>query len=262
MALPSLIVRGPLTKGADFPLPTPLIFDLAIAAVLVISILIGWSQGMMRGILTLAGTLLALTAASQISAIASDLIVEQVIRPATHAAIESRVDEIALQQLFISPLEEMEEIISAIENDLVREEARKLLASMGLSTEAAAGTAKDTLLLMSGELVDTVLYGAVREILSTLLCLLCFAVFSLMLRPMIWMIDRTFRLPILRQVNQLCGSVLGGVKGILMVLIAVWALQFLGLWITEDIIESSYLLRIAVDCLDGLELSPAARNIL
>lgn len=195
-------------------------------------------------------------AAVQFSDVASTLIVEQVIRPATHAAIETRIHEISLQELVLSPLDEMEQVIDAIENDLVREEARKLLASMGLSTEAIENTTEDALLSMSSTVVDTVLYGAVREILSTLLCLICFVALSLLLRPVIWMIDTAFQLPLLRQANQFCGLVLGGIKGIIIVLVAVWALRHLGLWISGDVIENSMLLRLFSQTLDSCGLAP------
>jgi len=223
-------------------LSVSLVVDLIIVAVLLLSLIVGWAQGMVRSILTLVGTLLALVVAAQIASYASGIIVEQVIRPATYEAITARVEELSLQELFISPLEEMERVIDAIENDLVREEAYKLLNAMGLSTEAAEGTAKDTLLTISGELVDTVLYGAVREIISSLICLLCFALISVALRPVIWMVCKAFELPLLRQFDQLGGLLLGAVRGLLLVFVAVWALRLFGLWITEETIAHSYLL--------------------
>lgn len=235
--------------------------DLLILLALIISTWIGWKKGMVRGILTLVGMILALTVASQAADLAADLIVEQVIRPATHEAIASRIDEMELDTLLLSPLEELEQALDAIENEYIREEAGKLLDSLGLSADKADSLAQDKLLSISSEVVDAVLYGAVTDILSALLCLLLFLILSWLLRPVIWAIDKAFHLPVLRQVNEFGGLLLGAVRGVILVFLAVWVLRLLGIWITEDIVDQSYLLKIVVNCLDAWHLSPEA-NIL
>ena len=101
-------------------MPISVIIDLIIAAVLALSIYFGWTKGMVRGLLTLAGTVLAIIAASQIGDTASGLIVEQVIRPAAHTAIEQHVIELDPKDFVASPFEEIQHVIDSIENDLVR----------------------------------------------------------------------------------------------------------------------------------------------
>lgn len=237
-------------------MPTSIIIDLIIAAVLALSIFLGWTKGMVRGLLTLAGTILAFLVAAQIGDAASGLIVDQAIRPATHAAIEQHFIELSPEDLVTSPFVGIEQAIDAIEYDLVREKARELLSSLDLPTEVLTGS---RLLTVSIDLVDTVLNGPVREAISAILCILCFAVISLALRPVIWMIEQAFQLPLLRQINQLGGLVSGAVRGIVLVLIAVWALRLTGMYATEEVIAQSFLLKLAVQCLDAFGLgSPAA----
>ena len=237
------------------------IIDLLILLTLSVSTWIGWKKGMVRGILTLAGMILALTVASQAAELAADLIVEQVIRPATQEAVNERISEMEFEALLLSPLGKLEQALNAIESEFIREEAGKLLDSLGLSADTADSVAKDKLLTISSEVIDAVLYGAVTDILSALLCILLFLILSWLLRPVIWSIDKAFRLPILRQVNQTGGTLLGAARGILLVFLAVWALRLLGIWITEEMIDQSYLLQIVVDCLDAWNLSPTG-NIL
>lgn len=217
---------------------------------------------MVRGILTLTGTILALVIASQAAGIAAGMIVEEVIRPATHEAIEEYIREMPLDELLRSPLEEVEQSLTAIENDFIREEAEKLLHSLGLSANASDAIARDTLLTMSSEIVDTVLYGAVRQIISALVCVLIFAILSFLLRPLVWLVDQAFRLPLLKQVNQFGGLLLGAIRGIILVFVAVWALRLLGLWITDEIIAQSALLKFVAGCLDTWNLSPVSAGIL
>ena len=175
-------------------MPTSIIIDLIIAAVLALSIYLGWTKGMVRGLLTLAGMILALIAASQIADISSDLIVERVIRPATLAAIEQHADELTLESF--DSIGQIEQVIDTIENDLVREKAKELLSTVNLPTGEIT---RDTVLRIGCELVDTVLRGAVRDILSAVIFILCFAVISLVLRPIIWTIEQAFKLPLLRE---------------------------------------------------------------
>lgn len=242
-------------EGSGEALSVSLLLDLAVLAVLVFSMVIGWNQGMVRGILNLAVTVLALLIATRVGTEVSGIIVEQVIRPATYEVVMERVDELSLSELFISPMEEVEQALDAIENDFVREEAQEILLSLGLSTESADGMAKETLLAISGEVLDTVLYGAVREIISALICLFAYALLSFAARPVIFVICKAFELPLLRQVNQMGGLAVGTVRGVILVLVTVWALRLFGLWITEETVRESYLLPYLTDFLDSRILS-------
>lgn len=228
--------------------------DLAILAIMLLSMVTGWKQGMVRGVLTLAATVLSLLIAIRVGAVVSAVVVDQVIRPATYEVVMERVDELSLQDLGISPAEEMEQVLEAIENEFVREEARRILSTFGLSTESTEGMAKETLAAISSEIIDTVLYGAVQEVISALLCLLTYALLRIVFRPVIFAVCKTFELPLLRQVNQLGGFAVGTVRGLILVLLAVWALRLFGLWITEETIAESYLLPRLTEFLDSRNL--------
>ena len=234
---------------------TSVIADLLIVAVLALNLYLGWSKGMVRGLLTLIGTLLAFLVASQAADIVSGLIVEHIIRPATHAVIEQHIFEWDAETLAAAPLDAIGQAIDAIENDLVREKARELLSSVNLPTGEMA---QETAIKISGEVVDTVLRGVVRKILSVVICILCFAVLSIALRPVIWIIEQAFELPLLHQLNQLGGLLSGAAKGLILVLIAVWALRLTGMYLTDAVVHESHLLKLAVGCLDliGLDLTP------
>jgi len=234
-------------------LSVSVIIDLLIAAILALSIYLGWTKGMVRGLLTLAGTILALIVASQIADVASDLVVERVIRPATLSAIEQHADELNPESF--DGIEQIEQVIDAIENDLVREKAKELLSTVNLPTGEFT---RDAVLRIGCELVDTVLRGAVRDILSAVIFILCFALISLALRPVIWMVEQAFRLPLLRELNQFGGLLSGAVRGILLVLIGVWVLRLTGMYLTEEVIAESYLLKSAVMLLDTFGLGNTA----
>lgn len=233
---------------------TAIIIDLVILAVLGFSIFLGWAKGLVRSLLTLVGMILALLVASQVGSYASELIVDRVISPAAHTAVEQYILELDTENLPATTLELVEQAISTIENDLVREKALELLASRNWPTVDLGGSTQEAVLKISGELVDTVLNGVAQQVLSAILCLLCFAILSFLLRPIIWIVEKAFKLPILRELNHFGGMISGAVKGILLILVAVWGLRMIGLYITDDVISASYLLKVAVACLDSVGL--------
>lgn len=233
---------------------TSIVIDLLIVAVLALNLFLGWSKGMVRGLLTLAATILSIIAASQVGNIASDLLIEQVIRPATHTAIQQRVFALDIEELTAVPIEAIEQAIEAIEHDLVREKAQELLSTINLPTENLNESAQDSVLRISTEVVDTVLHGPVRNTLSTVICVVCFALLSIVLRPVIWMIEQVFQLPLLKQLNQVGGLVAGAIKGVLLVLIVIWALRGTGTYLTDEIVSDSYLLKLCVQCLNAFGL--------
>lgn len=232
------------------------IIDLIIVLVVVLSVCLGWSRGMVRGILTLVGTILALVVASRLSGLAADIIVEDILRPATHTAIEEHISGMSAEEFLLPPVDEVRRSLEAIENDFIREEAVKLLAALGLSADSADAVARETLLSISHGVVDTVLSGPVQQIVSALICILLFTLFSFLLRPVVWTADQAFRLPLLRQVNQLGGLLFGAARAVILIFVAVWALRLLGLGITEDIVSQSVILEMITEYLDAWGLSP------
>lgn len=229
-----------------------IMIDLIIIGIIALSIFIGWKRGLMHGILSLAASILALFAASQLSDFAADLLVEKAIRPAAQSAIEERLQEMDEDIIIASPRKELENVIDAIENDLVREKAYEMLDAMEMSDEPIIITTWDDLGKASEKIVDTVLTGPVRDLISSIVCIIGFFLISGVLRPVVWMVDQAFQLPILRQANQLGGMISGAVTGILVVLVTVWVMLRVDLYLTEEMIEKSNLLNAAAQCLDSL----------
>lgn len=115
------------------------IMDLAILGVLALCVVMGARKGLFRSLMGLVAVIAALAAAVWASNIAADFVIDRMLRPATEAAIEERVDQMLEEETAVSsPLEEMEEVVDAIPNDFIREQARSLLGTLGLSAEAAS----------------------------------------------------------------------------------------------------------------------------
>lgn len=227
-------------------MPVSVIIDLVIAAVILYCVVTGARRGLFRSLMGVVVVAAALFVSTSIAQRGTDMVIDGYLRPATMAAVEAQVDQLLLENAgLISPLEEMEQMVEAIPNALVRDTAQRLMENLGLSGEKAQRSSREALLAAGKGVADAALDGAVRNLVYALLYFLTFSLVSLLLRQGVNAINRTFRLPLLKQVNQAGGFLFGAVKGVLLVCVGVWILGHLGLWVTEENIEASYLLKYA-----------------
>ena len=217
--------------------------DLAIAAVLVLCAALGWKRGLLRSLTELAVMIAALVLANQIAGMAAPVIVDRVLRPATHAAIEQQVDELMKENVpDLSPVQELERVVEAIPNRFVREQVRSLADSLGLPREGGLdAAARETLLRLGYQLADTALDGVVCELVRSVVCAVCFMVLTAALRLAVKTLALAVKLPVLRQINEAGGLLLGVGKGLLLVCLGVWVLRAAGV-ITQEMAEQSVLI--------------------
>lgn len=219
--------------------------DIAIVAVVALCVLLGRRRGLFRSLLGLTAVVLAMLLASRVASFGAELVIDELLRPAAAAAMEQRVDELLAESaVTLSPMEEMERVVSAIPNDFVRERAAALLGKMELSTQSAlTHSARETLLELGSSLLDTVLDTAVRGMLYGTIYLVAFLVVTVALKLAARALELTLKLPLLRQANQLGGLLFGAAEGVVLVCAAVAILGHMELWVTPDTIRSSLLLR-------------------
>lgn len=229
-------------------MPIPVIIDLVIAAVLGYCVVTGVRRGLFRSLMGVAVVAAALFIAASAARRGADIVVEDYLRPVTMAAVEEQVDQMLLENAgLLTPLEEMERMVEAIPNGVVREAAQRLLEGWGLSGETLRHSSREALLAAGESVVDAALDGAVRNLVYALLYFLVFSLASMVLRRGVNAVNKAFRLPLLKQVNQAGGLLFGAVKGGLLVCGGVWLLGYLGLWVTPENIRVSYLLRYAAE---------------
>ena len=144
--------------------------DVIIAAVLALFVVLGWKRGLVRTLAELLAVVLALVFSAQAARAAAPVVVDRVLRPATHAAIEQRVNELLRDSTpSVSPLEELEQVVEAIPNDFVREQARGVLEGLGASAEAAAGPAREQMEQAGKDVADAVPVSYTHLTLPTIL---------------------------------------------------------------------------------------------
>ena len=226
--------------------------DFVIAAVLTLFVVLGWKRGLVRTLTELLTVVLALALSTQIARAAAPVIVDRALRPATHTAIEQRVDEIMSETVpDVSPVKELERVMEAIPNDFIREQAGHLLEGLDAAAEEAMVPTQDHLTSAAKDIADTVLDGVVRNLIQSVLCAVCFAILMFFFRLAARILRLAEKLPGLRQLNELGGALLGLGKGLILVCLVIWVLRNTGI-ITQEMGESSLLMGLASRWTGGL----------
>lgn len=220
-------------------LPVSIVMDIAIAAVFVLFAALGWKRGLFRSLAELAAMVLALLLASQIAAAAAPEVIDRVLRPAAHRAIEARVDEMTAESVSaVAPGEELARVVESIPNRFVRERAQGLLES--LEGADLLTPAQDQLEQAGKEIADAVLDGVAYSLVHSIVYLIAFMVLTALLRLVVRLVSAALRLPVLRQFNEAGGALLGMVKGAVVICLAVWVLGRTGA-VTPEMAEGSIL---------------------
>jgi len=221
--------------------------DIVIAAALLLCTVLGWNRGLIRTLAELAAVILALLLSVQIAKSAAPEIVDRYLRPATHAAIEERAEEIS-REAGESTRDNLLKVLDAIPNDYVRDKTADAVDRALTNGEAYAA---EPLAKLGIEAADYVLDTLVRDLIQSVLCAALFVVLYIVLHLAAKAMRLMEKLPGIRQVNEFGGALVGLGKGLLLVCLAVWVLAGIGV-ITPDIAEHSVALGLLPAWISGI----------
>ena len=225
---------------------TYLIFDLAIAAVLVLFTLMGRKRGF---VLTLCG-LLAVFVAFIGGAFLSDLMAPQVGR-LIQPMVEEHVTR-ALQEVVNESQWSLEASAASVALDGLGQVAPQLPVEQALAAlegtdiyrvfgDALKNALNEGLLNVTSSAAGAIAGYVAQEVARVVLFLICFVVVLATWTLLSHALDLAFRLPVLSSVNAMMGGVVGLLKGVLVVFIAAWLLK--GSVIPQAAQEQTYLLK-------------------
>ena len=217
---------------------------------------LGWKRGFFRTLSELAAVVVALFLASQIANAAAPALVDRFLRPAAHEAIAVQLDAMWEAGTLDGGdlLAGVREMLEAIPNQFIRESALGILEEGGLCT--GISYTKAAALDLGRKAVDAALDGVVCNLVRSLVYAVSFAVLLFLLRLAVRALNLTMKLPVLRQLNEACGLLVGAGKGIILDFLGVWIAWMAGL-LTAELVEGSLLLRLVARCLGIAGGTPA-----
>ncbi len=199
---------------------TAYILDGILILIVALSIFIGYKRGFIRSIVQLVGMLAAVVVAFSLSGMIAGWVYDDFL----NEPIQESVVEF-LQRDETPESDEIEEVLSVIPSFLRNALNADRIAedTMVVITEKVNETAEST--------AKIVAENVIRPVVTTLMRILIFIVLTIILlllvKLLMQIIKPITKLPVLRQADGTLGAVVGAVKGLLFVLIAVAVMQLM-----------------------------------
>lgn len=191
--------------------PVSLIFDLAVAAVIVLFALVYLRRGFLSALLDFLGSLVALVVSAFVASHLSTAVFEGLFR----ASLEQRTAETLAGQQTV----DVAEIITRLFGFLPEELVQSLADTLGQSMDYSAAN-------LATEIVSKVIAPLVIPIISLIVFLILFALLRILLAFLSTLVKGVNMVPLVGQVNRVLGFCVGALVGVvycLLFLCVVWA---------------------------------------
>ena len=204
-----------------------LIFDIAIAAILLLSLIIGGSRGFVRSLLSVVILVASLVGSSIVANVLADPVTEWVT---------PRVEQSILDRLTDGHSEEAVSAAAASDNAAL---------SQLVDFDAITGIAKkamDSAVEAGKNMLEGAVTGMIRSLVYAILFLLSFLLLTLLLKLITSPLHLAARAPVLSTLNRLAGATLGLCIGVLVMFAAASVVQWTGL-VDQTTLRQTYLLQ-------------------
>ena len=204
-----------------------LMFDIAIAAILLLSLIIGGSRGFVRSLLSVVILVAALLGSSIVANVLADPVTEWVT---------PRVEQSILDRLTDGHSEEAVSAAAASDNAAL---------SQLVDFDAITGIAKkamDSAVEAGKNMLEGAVTGMIRSLVYAILFLLSFLLLTLLLKLITSPLHLAARAPVLSTLNRLAGAALGLCIGVLVMFAAASVVQWTGL-VDQATLRQTYLLQ-------------------
>lgn len=225
-----------------------LIFDLILAAVLIVTVLQGYRKGF---VLTLCG-FLAVFVAFIGASILSDALAEpvsQAVRPAIemniHSALQDSLDQQGIALPEGSASSQGDTSLDILGETFSLDQILEMLGDSSLVqhfSDAIHGAVTQGVLAVTSDVVASIAGYIAFQIAHSVLFVICFALVLAAWHFLSRTLNLAFKLPVLSTLNRWSGGVLGLCEGVVLVVIVGMLLK--GGVLPEEVVENSYLLKL------------------
>ncbi len=194
------------------------ILDLAVILIFVLCLVFGWRRGFVRMVIKLAGLIAAVLIASSLCGPLADWTYDVALDGYVTEKITAGVEESGVADLTETVQSALASLPEFIGNMLNTQGVSAETVAHSLSEDTAATSTADEIAVFIAD-------RAVRPVLLLLLKGICFILLVLVLMLVVGIVSRLLRhvmkLPVLRQIDQTLGLLLGILEGVLWSLVAV-----------------------------------------
>jgi len=191
------------------------LLDLVLLAVLIVFIALGHHRGAIRTAVEFCGLFVAIAAALVLANVAADWMFASLIRGSVINSVQTAITAGAGQTAAV----QLKKVLDALPGFVLN-----ACDSATISAQATAAIAKGA---QDGAvwIVDQAVGPAVVALLRIVLAVLLAVLFLVLIRMLAKVLDVIAKLPVLHQLNGLLGAVVGAVKGVVVILLALAVLR-------------------------------------
>ncbi len=198
------------------------IIDIVLLAVFVLIIVRSAKKGFGKIVLDLLATVLSFAAAYLFSRPAAEFLYEKIVKKMIENSIAEKLGESSA----VSSLKQVQEVVAGLPDAIVA-----FSKSMGVGVDKLADSLTKADISagnIAAVVTETVIRPVVILIMGAVCALLIFIVASIVFGLLTRLLNKVFKLPVLKSANKALGAALGVLKGIIFVLVICTLLYYLG----------------------------------
>ncbi len=192
-----------------------MIADIIIISIIVIFAIIGFSRGIAKTLLNFAGLILSAICAYYLSKALAQFIYDAFLQQTIVANIEQMILDKGTEYAVANSFDAVPQWISAVISFVVGlfgitlNEYEQNMIKVNNITSSVANS------------IEGAVSSVIVTVITVILVIVLFIVLFLIAKKLIKIINKVFRIPVIKQLNQLLGLLLGAVEGIVFVWFAV-----------------------------------------
>lgn len=217
---------------------TPLIIDIAAAAILIFSALRGRRRGLIKTLAGILALVLAFSAAGFLAKEAAPYVSEKYVSPYISSAVAPETEKLTDAEAASDP--------SAV---------GEIFLNLGISEHIVSDAISDFTSAMSKSIIEPIVAvtnSIAYKITYAALFVIFFILSLLILSLLFKILNLASKIPGLNFINKTLGLILGLILGYLIVVALSYIMLKLGIFLTDDIIRETYILKFVMN------LSPAS----
>lgn len=209
-----------------------MIVDIIIIAIVVLFVIIGVKRGLAKTILNLAGLVLTAVSAYYISSFLSQLFYDMFIKQTVITNTQQIIEQNGIDYAVSNCLEAVPQWVNGIISFIV--------GAFGISLNEFQNqiTVPANISSSASQVIESVLAPVVTSVLSIILVIILFIIILIIVKKLVKLVLRIFNIPVIKQINQFLGGIVGLAEGLLIVFIAVNIISMVAGFSNPDLLSN------------------------
>lgn len=192
-----------------------MIADIIIIALIVIFAIIGFKRGIAKTLLNIAGLLVSAISAYYLSSIVAQFVYDTFLQQTVVTNIEQLIQDKGMEYAIANSFEAVPQWISGVISFIVG------LFGITLNEFEQNMNVTQNITISVAHTIEGALSSVIVTAIGVIIAILLFIIIFIIVKKLIRLVLNVFRVPVIKQVNQLLGCLLGGVEGMIFVWFAV-----------------------------------------